>query len=364
MKIVHVLQWLRLGGAESVALQLGIEQRRAGHHVSVVSLDRDGDLGGEFERAGITVRTISRWRSGFDPLIFPLLLDQFIAAGAEVVHAHDPKSLIYSAPVARAVGSAMIYTKHGRDIDPNRSNPLFRFASRCLHKFVAVSEQTAKIAHGVEADPQKLSVVINGVDCDQFSFSQSNRTEVRKELGISADARVVGTVGRLEPVKNHRLLIRAIQPHLRSDVQLVIVGDGSERAAIEHQIRVAGLSAYAHLVGTRRDTGRILSALDIFCMSSLDEGLPLSLLEAMAVGLPVVATSVGGIPDVITAEVGFLVESGDEKALSHAIGELLDDPDTAKSKGQCARSRVVHHYSVAGTSKAYMKLYRAAGVLQ
>ena len=166
---------------------------------------------------------------------------------------------------------------------------------------------------------------------------------------------VAGTVGRLAPEKDQKLLIDALMPKLSAEVQLIIVGDGSERAALTQHARG---SRFIHLVGARKDVPRLLAALDVFVLSSRTEGLPLVIPEAMAMGLPVVSTAVGGIPTVIDeGKTGFLVPAGDAAALGAALARLASDRALADTCGRLGRETALARYSRERMVRDYLDLY-------
>ncbi len=359
-----MLQWFELGGAESVALQLAGRQRAAGHRPTALALSNQrGPLAAEFEHRGVQTATVTRWREGYDPTLYPRLLARLVAARADVVHAHDPQSLVYAAAPARIAGAAVIYTKHGVDVDSSRRLWLARGASLFLHAFVGVSERTAETARQhAEAIPRaKVRVIENGVDLSRFLPDPADRAAARSALGIGADDWVVGTVGRIEAVKNHGRLLRAMTPLLSRGARLVIVGDGAERAGLVAAIAALPDEATrgrVHLPGLRRDIPHLLRAFDVFALSSDSEGLPLALLEAMAAGLPVVSTAVGGIPAVVADGRSGLLVAAEDQALGDALERLFGDRELARQLGARGRELVERSHSLDRTAEAYMRLYR------
>jgi glycosyltransferase involved in cell wall biosynthesis len=185
---------------------------------------------------------------------------------------------------------------------------------------------------------------------------------VRARCGLPAGRRLVGIVARLEPIKNHRLLLDAFArlAPARPDVDLVLVGDGSLRAALEAQAEAAGVRGRVHFPGVVRDTPPLYRELDAFVLCSQAEGTPMSVLEAMASGLPVASTAVGGIPYLLDeGACGRLVPRGDAAALAGALAGLLDDRGAAAGLGAAARARAVARLSEAAMLDAYEAAYRA-----
>ena len=204
-------------------------------------------------------------------------------------------------------------------------------------------------------------MIPNGIDTTSFTPRPDSRRDSRRELGLPEDAWVVGTVGRLAPEKDQALLVKAMAPLLGERRRLVIVGEGPERDALSAVIQEAHAESYVRLTGARSDVARLLSAFDAFALPSRTEGLPLVLLEAMASELPVVATSVGGIPDLVVPGVtGLLVPPSDVAAMRAALLSLAESPALAHKLGGAARQRVLALHSVDVMANAYGQLYQAA----
>jgi glycosyltransferase involved in cell wall biosynthesis len=363
LSIVHVLSSFGMGGQERVALDLASGQAAAGHHVLTVSLAAgpDGPLAAEFRARGLDIATVAK-RPGRDVVLFAELAALFRRRRADVVHTHNPQPLLFSSLPARASGAALVHTKHGVNPDNRRRLAMRRVAGRLVSAFVAVSEPTAAVARARgECASSRLHVVPNGIDLDRFRPDQIARRAVREELGIPHDAFAVGTVGRLYVEKGHEFLIRALAPVLGDGFHLVITGEGPERANLTAQIAALPRPGAVHLTGNRRDVPRVLAALDAFTLTSKSEGLPLVIPEAMAAGLPVVATAVGGVPQVVDdGETGFLVPYGDDAALRDRMVALDGDRQRARRIGATARERALGRYSSRRMVDDYLDLYRKA----
>ncbi|AUX21589.1 glycogen synthase [Sorangium cellulosum] len=360
LAIAHVVSSLKVGGAEQVVVDLATLQRAAGHDVVVIAIsdDPDGPRAEQLRRRGVEVQLLPK-RRGFDVSITARLVSRFAAWGTSLVHVHNLQPLLYAAPAGWLHRAPVIHTRHGVVDDP-RARPWLRHAAAAfVDAHVAVSRPTAEVmlSEG-QVTPPKLHVVTNGVDLSRFAPDPVARARVRAELGISQQAWVVGTVGRLAPVKDHALLLRAAARALPGDGRLLLVGDGPERAPLVALARELGLSERALFLGERHGVPRILAALDAFALSSLSEGLPLAVLEAMAAGLPVVATAVGGVPTAVTDGLtGFLVPSGDTEALEARLTHLRDDPALATRMGRNGRKVALQRYSAARMVERYMDLY-------
>jgi glycosyltransferase involved in cell wall biosynthesis len=364
LTVAHVLSSFEVGGGERVAVDLAHGQVARGHRVLAISLAPapDGPHWASFEQAGAAPMRVDKRGPTFDPSLPLRLLRTFRDEGVDVVHTHNPLPVIYAAPAGRLAGAAVVHTKHGLNAASSRRMWLRRAGARFVDRMVAVSAETAADARAQrDVGPARLGVIANGIRLDAYAPNAALRREVRDELGIPAAAWVVGTVGRLHPLKNHAHLIRAAAPLLGDGARLVIVGDGELAGALAAQVRALPAGAHVHLLGRRMDVARLMAAFDVFAMSSTSEGLPLVIPEAMAAGLPVVSTAVGGIPEVIDDGVtGYLVASGDEAALRARLAELAAEPVRAREMGTRARARALATYSADRMVEAYLRVYAEA----
>lgn len=358
--IAHVLPSFGLGGQERVALRLAAEQRMGGHRALAVSLapPPEGVLADEFRRAGIETLTVPKQGRGLDFSLPARLAGEFRRNSVTVVHAHNPQPLIYAALAGKAVGATVVYTCHGQSsLAPGRLW-LTRLASLAIDAYVGVSPLIVERARRHHQCPEtKLRIIENGVDLTAFRPDADARREVRAELGLPERAWVVGTVGRLVPDKNPELLLRAALPLLGSDVRLVFAGDGPLYPALQALAARHPAGRWVSFLGVRHDVPRVLAGFDAFALSSRTEGLPLALLEAMAVGLPIVATAVGGVPDVVRdGWSARLVSAADEAALREALAQLRNHPTVAAEMGRCAREES-RRFAAATMTSRYLDLY-------
>ncbi len=360
LTIAHVLSSFGMGGQERVALDLATWQRKRGHRVLAVSIAQapEGPLAELFRGADVRAETVPKY-AGVDASLPVRLATLLGGEHVDIVHTHNPHAMIYGAPAASLARAKSVHTKHGMNPDVARRLWLRRTAAALVDAYVAVTPALAKVAaERAECDPTRIHVVPNGIDITRFAPDPATRARVRAELGIPGDSWLVGTVGRLAPEKDQALLIRAMAPLLDERRQLVIVGDGPERAALEAARSATWRAEFCHLIGARGDVAPYLAAMDAFVLSSRTEGLPLGLLEAMATGLPVVSTSVGGIPDLIqSGENGVLVPPGDEKALLRELVALAGHPTAGLKLGRAGRETVLAGYSLSSMAERYEELY-------
>jgi glycosyltransferase involved in cell wall biosynthesis len=328
----------------------------------VISLETtlDGALGPGFSRAGVKVLRIAKRPRGFDLSLFPRILAALVRDGVDVVHTHNQLPLIYASPVGRIARARVVHTEHGRHPGTARQLMLRRLGARACHALVCVSQPTLDYAVEIDLAPRSaLRVILNGTDVRAFRRDPERRAAARAAWGVGEDAVVIGTVGRMAPVKNHALLVRAAAPLLGEHATLVIAGDGSERAATEALAAELGVADRVRLLGEIDDVPTALSGFDLFALSSRSEGLPMALTEAMSASLPVVATAVGGVPNVVKdGETGLLAPAGDVEQLRARLRELVDDPAKRDEMGKAALADAERRYSLARMAREYMALYR------
>jgi glycosyltransferase involved in cell wall biosynthesis len=359
MRIVEVVLSLDIGGQERLVLRMAQAFHERGHDVHVLTLTGGGTLRNEL--GPIPVHDVIR-RRGFDATLYPRLWRLFRSLRPDVVHTHNAVPLIYAAPAARmARVPRTVHSKHGH-IDYSKSSlQLSRAATKFVDHFVAVSTDTAgTAARNEQPGSKRLAVIENGIPLGKFTPDPAARIAVRDELGIPRDALVVGSVGRLVEEKDYPLLVRAMAPLLGEKVRLVIVGEGIVRAEVEAAI-TPEIRRFVTLTGARRDVSRALNAFDVYASSSRAEGLPLALAEAMATQLPIVATAVGGVPDIVPPQIGVLVPHGDPEVFRAAIKRLLDEPATRNAMGEAARAYALGRFAEERMLDRYLKLYDRHG---
>jgi sugar transferase (PEP-CTERM/EpsH1 system associated) len=259
-----------------------------------------------------------------------------------------------------------VHAEHGRDAsDPHgvnrKHNLLRRLLVPAIDRYVPVSRDLERWLRGVVGIPQaKVQLIDNGVDTERFHPATGAAAEPWNAPGVF----VIGTVGRLQDVKDQACLIdafvllRAMLPEQRDRLRLVLVGDGPLRERLSQKIAGAGLQDCAWLPGPRSDVDVVMRSFSLFALSSIAEGTPVTMLEAMASGLPVVSTAVGGIPDLVAdGASGALVPAGDPQRLAEALAAYVLDAERTRRHGAAGRARIEQQYSVAAMLSAYVDLY-------
>lgn len=365
IRVLHVVDALGVGGTELCTANV-IERtlERFAHAVCCV---RDGGVIAErLEAQGVPV-TVLHKRTGNDwtvPLRIARLCRQI---APDIVHSRNWGSIDAIIGARLAGVPVVIHSEHGRDAgDPNgtnrRRNRARRLLSVLVDRMAAVSDQLGRwLVEEVGIRETKVSVLKNGVDAEKFERC-NDRAALRERHGYAPEDIVVGTVGRLAAVKNQAALLEALGELLpvHGNIRVAIVGDGPERPALVQQIRSRGLDRTAALLGNRDDVSDLLSMFDVFVLSSIGEGLCNTILEAMAVGLPVVATAVGGNPELVEDGVtGLLVPAADAGALARAVERYAIDEQLRRDHGTAGRRRVLQQFTLDRMVERYVALYES-----
>ncbi len=359
-RLLHVMYSFSIGGSEMVArdIALGLDDWIHG----AVALGPGGPLEAELNQAGVLtwavradqpspLRTVTRLRR---------VIREF---RPDVVHSHHLYGLTYACLGSLFSGVRLVHTEHEYySLMGAKARRRIKRLSRFCQAVTAVNEETAAFLTDEAGVARELvSVIRNGVDVDLYRRAGI----AREQLQLADSDQVIGIVGRLEPVKGHGILLEAFAEVRKSApyVKLLIVGDGSERARLEAKASDLGLADDVRFVGPRRDIPDLLHAMDVFVVSSLEEGLPMSLLEAMAAARPVVATAVGSIPGVVrNGETGLLVPPDDKTALAAALDALLRDQNLRNRLAANALQLAGEEYSLRASLAKYREVYNGFGL--
>jgi glycosyltransferase involved in cell wall biosynthesis len=367
LRIVHVVDSLEFGGLERVVADLARAQLAAGHQVSVFSLNDTGGLKGELRQAGIPV-VEGHKRAGPDLGVLKALRRCARAVEADVVHAHNFVPNYHAAAALLGLGRppVLVCTCHdmGMRLSNRKLRTLFAMSLTRTAKVAMVGQQVYDqyLRTGLVKKDQVV-MVRNGIPLERFALTPERRASARAALGLAAGDRVVGCVGRLAALKNHARMIDVMPALLREHpgLKLVIVGEGPMQDALETQVRQLGLGDNVMLAGQRSDVADLLPAFDVFALPSQTEGLSIALLEACATSLAVVATRVGGNPEIISdGQTGLLIPVDDNAALHQAVGRLLGDEALRQRLGAAACRWVAEQASVNAVRIAYETSYREA----
>jgi glycosyltransferase involved in cell wall biosynthesis len=364
MRIIHVVETLHVGGLERVVVDLVKEQVKRGHQCLVICLFEEGRLANELSDSGIKLEVCNK-TSGIDFKAINKLAEQIKSFNPDVVHTHNLVCNYYTACAKlKAVSKVLlINTRHGIGRGKVIIKELFLYGVSLLitRWVVGVCDVTRdKLRKEFSFFRKKIITVHNGIVIDKFkkkSFSDKRR--VLKQLGINGKPILVTIVARLNPVKNHKLLLQAfaqIQQQI-SDCYLVIIGGGELITNLQELTLDLNLKQKVIFLGDRNDVTDLLSGMDLFVLCSKQEGYSISLLEACASGLALIATDVGGNKEIVTKDNGVLVQSDNVQALSKGISQIILDKQGMQKMGENSRKWVVNNGSVEVMANKYEELY-------
>jgi sugar transferase (PEP-CTERM/EpsH1 system associated) len=362
LHVVHVVLSLDVGGLERNVVNQVREGHSLGQRVSVVCLERPGVLAPRVEELGGAVVSLDK-RPGIRPGLFDRLRRALRRWRPDVVHTHQIPTLFYTGPAARALGRVrVVHTEHGLPLfrDSVRARCVGRLSAAFCDRFFCLTEEMARAVKRYRvARPRKVLLIRNGIEPENYT-RPGDPAALRAALGIPEGAAVIGTVGRLAEIKQYDVLLRAFARVKRAapDAHLVLVGDGPLGPSLRQLAETLGINGYAHFVGYQTNVSEYLHAMNCFVLPSRSEGTPQAVLEASVARVPVVATRVGGLPEVIDdGRTGILVPSGDEDALTREITRVIRDTELAARLGMAARARVQSMYGVARMAREYHRHY-------
>ena len=364
--ICQLLIGLGVGGAEVLAARMARRLRDRFRFV-FVCLDEQGVLGAELRAEGFPVHVLGR-RAGVDWRCCRRLAGLIKSERVNLVHAHQYTPFFYAAasrfPRRRP---PVAFTEHGRWY-PDFPRPKRIIANRVLlgprDRVIGVGESVRQaLIHNEGISARRVEVIYNGVNLDAYSVqppSPNEIAEARRAMGVGESDFVIIQVARLDHLKDH---VTAIETFNRVVAQcpgakLVLVGEGPERAKIEEAVERLGLGSSVRMIGLRQDVPRLIRAADLFLLTSISEGIPLTLIEAMAARVPVVSTRVGGVVEVVEENrTGLLAPSGDAPALAEHVLRLASNPALRRELGERGRVRAAAMFSESRMVDQYERLY-------
>jgi L-malate glycosyltransferase len=367
IKTAFVLHIMQVAGAEMLVAAT-IRQLRPLIDPVVLCLDGLGALAEALKAEDVPVVHLER-RPGLDLKVSRRLAHEITERGCEVVHAHQYTPFFYAAlakPLARH-GFHLMFTEHGRhypDIVSSKRHWLNRIIfSRLADEVNAVCEFSAASLGKIEGFRRRpIEIIPNGIEPARY-HQPGSRADRKSALGLNPALKHIACIARFHPVKDHATLLRAFSETLllREDIELLLVGGGPLRDSLEQQAISLGIAQRVRFLGIRNDVPAILSAADIFVLSSVSEAASLTLLEAMASAVPVVVTDVGGNGEIVRQGVeGLLTPRGDSSAMARAFLELLSDSDRASAMGLNGRARVEQSFRLENTINSYYRRYAIA----
>jgi sugar transferase (PEP-CTERM/EpsH1 system associated) len=350
LRVAHVTFGLDVGGQEKLLVEFARHGDRERFDLRFLSIGDRGPLAEDIEALGWPVMALGV-PSGLHPGLIIRLARHFRREEPEVVHTHDQRALFYAGPAAWLAGvPRIVHTRHGRDIHATaRQTRMIRQLAKLVDRFVCVSDEVAALSREQGIGGERLHTILNGIDLGRFGTRGPD------------PAGPVVTVARLSSEKDVANLVRAsaIAALRVPELRVEVAGGGPCRAELERLAAELGVADRIAFLGEVGDVPAVLARARMLVLPSRSEGIPLTVLEAMACGLPVLATRVGGLPEVVEdGTTGLLVPPADPAALAEAMAALWDDPDRRDRMGRAGRRRAADRFDVRRMVAQYESLYR------
>lgn len=367
--VAHIIDRLVVGGMENGLVNLINNTAPDRYRHAVVCLRYADQFRSRIRDENIRIYSLEK-KAGKDVAVYARLWRCLKQLRPTIVHTRNLPT-VDTAPVAAAAGIRWrVHGEHGRDVieaegDNLKYNALRRVMSPMIQSYIAVSRDLAGwLHHSVGVDRRKIRQIYNGVDNEKFCPPSHGRLPLPCGDFSSPDTVVIGTVGRLEPIKDQMTFVRAfielcrIAPDQAPSLRFVMIGEGSLLDGARQLLREAGLEKQAWLPGRRDDIAELLRAIDVFVLPSINEGISNTIIEAMATGLPVVATDVGGNGEIVVDDVtGRLVPAQNPQAMAAALRDYILSPALRKEHGHSGRTRVAENFSLHKMVEGYLAVY-------
>jgi len=365
--VAHIIFRLDVGGLENGLINLINNMSEDKYKHVIICADTFTDFKNRIQNDDVDVYALNK-KPGNDLGAYWRLWKLLRKLKPNIVHTRNLGTLEYSLVAMLAGVPFRVHGEHGRDMtDIDGSNTKYiklrQIYARFLHQFIALSKDLEQwLENTVKIKPIKIIQLYNGVDLTRFQGLRSSHSFQRSLQQLEKNDLVFGTVGRLQAEKDQATLVRAFSELKNQDItqniKLVLIGDGPDKNSLEYLVKELGLSPYVIFLGARNDIPELLPQLDVFVLPSKGEGISNTILEAMACGLPVIATNVGGNPElVVEKETGVLVPSNDARKLAEAMKGYVNDSNLTTTHGRAGRARVEELFSMDKMINSYMKVY-------
>ena len=367
--VAHVIHRLGTGGMENGLVNLINRMPPERYRHVIICLQGFTDFRQRIQRKDVAILDVGQ-RDGHDPMSYFRLYKILRELKPDILHTRNLSALESQVVGALARIKGRVHGEHGRDIydlhGKNRKYKLLRkLIQPMIGHYIAVSRDLAAwLQDAVGISQHKITQIYNGVDHLKFHPRHGARESIGPQGFVHEDSIVIGSVGRLAQVKDFPTLIRAFQrlcrvwPEGRQRLRLAIVGDGPVRAECERLLREMQLQEQVWIAGDRSDVADLMRAMDLFVLPSLGEGISNTILEAMACGLPVIATAVGGNPELVAVhKTGALIPPGDHEKMAQALLTYVRDPARMAQEGQAARGEIEARFSMDAMVGAYLAVY-------
>lgn len=367
--VMHIVHRFDTGGLENGLVNLINQMPANSYRHAVVALEAITEFKSRVLREDVEFTSLNK-PSGHGYPLYPSVFRMLRRLRPAVVHTRNlgPLEMQVAAAIARV--PVRIHGEHGRDLDDltganRRKQIVRRLFSPFVHRYVALSRDLEQyLVSEVGVASNRVVQIYNGVDCNRFRPAATNREPIQGCPFNAPDLWIFGTVGRMQGVKAPTLLakafVRALEliPRLRNKIRLIMIGEGPLREEAQAILATGGAAEQAWLPGERADIPEIMRGLNCFVLPSLAEGVSNTILEAMASGLPVIATCVGGNPELVAAgRTGELVPAADVDSLAHALCRMAEEPERAATLGKAGRADAKARFSIDTMVGAYRNLY-------
>lgn len=373
--IVHVIYRLGIGGLENGLVNLINQLPPDSYRHSIVCLKDSTDFKDRLTRTDVDIYQLNK-NEGQDWGSFIRFYKLIRRIKPAILHTRNLASIEYQVPAWLAGVKHRVHGEHGWDVfDPDGSNIKYQWVRRLLkpliQRFIPLSKHLESyLTEKILVSPEKIARICNGVDTSVFYPITENKTPLPDcPFSFRQDEIIVGTVGRMHGVKDQLTLVKAFiwicqnYPKLKDKLKLLIVGAGPLRAQAIKLLEENRLADHAWLPGERSDVAEVMRRLDIFVLPSQAEGISNTILEAMATGLPVIATNVGGNPElVIDGETGSLIAANDAEAMAKKVLDYVNKPDMRRLHGHNGYQRVMNEFSLMGMVGRYKAVYDSLSI--
>ena len=368
LRLLYVIPTLEVGGIEQLVLMLATRFDPEEFRVQVCGLTEDGAMTAKFRDAGVPCASMGK-REGLEPALTWRIRRLARRVRPHIVHTHNQGSLLYSVLACMGPGRPILaHTEHTRLEEElpkaaGRHLAVNRILFRRVDLFIDIAHHLSRFSRDRFGIPEeRLCVIPNGVDLERFGEGlEARRQAVRRSLGLEREEKAILVVAGLREQKDHMTLLRAMRAvvQVQERARLLVAGTGPTESRMREYMDQVGLARYVRLLGRRDDVPDLLAAADLFVLPSLFEGLPICLLEAMAAGLPVVATDIPGNDEVVVdGETGCLVPRGDADRMAAAIARVIGPGEFGRTFGAAGRERVKAMFDLDRMIRTYEESYR------
>lgn len=362
LKILFVLDSLRFGGAEILTVRLAERLLRDGHSLFIIALGESGELANRLEQLGVEY-TYLRKPNGLRPDITWAIARLVFKHGFDIIITNHFRQLAHTFLPALISKTPLIHLEHDNLIyrSSRKYTFIFNQLSHFISHFVVISPTLKDWFY--EHTPscrEKIQVIVNGVDTKIFHPSIEERERTQAQFGWNQDNFICGTCARLEPIKNLKFMLEVFCIFARKNhkSRLLIVGDGSQKASLEDEATRLGIEDKVVFTGFQPEVAHLLKAMDLYLLTSLDEGLPLSILEALACGVPIVASAVGDLPRVLDGYNGKVLESNNIELWAATLDSFAEKITSLPNTTQIFSQSIQKKYSFDVCFTQYLELFK------